>query len=398
MREVGIVGIGHTKFGKSNVPFIDMACDAALQAMDDAGAKTGRKNVIDQVFLGTMAAGMVQRISGLASAVVDTLNLRPAMAETIENGPASGASAVKLGVYAIASGACDCVLVVGAEGMRAVTGWEGTDFVATMLHPEAEYKYGITLPSFAGLFTRLCMDKYGVTSRDLSIVSVKNHANACLNPNAHIKAIVKLERITDERIINATNPIVADPLRQYDMCPVSDGAAAVLLVAKDKQEELGFGDKKFVRIAGVGSATDTHVVANREVPTDLLAVRLSAQMAYKMAGVGPEDIDVAELHDAFQILEIEESEEVGLFPRGTGHLAAREGKTEIHGEMPINTSGGLKAKGHPLGATGVSQIVELVKQLRGEAGERQVPGAKTALAINFGGFGNNVVATVLTTK
>ena len=396
MREVGIVGIGHTKFGKSNVPFIDMACDAALQAMDDAGAKTGRKNVIDQVFLGTMAAGMVQRISGLASAVVDTLNLRPAMAETIENGPASGASAVKLGVYAIASG--DCVLVVGAEGMRAVTGWEGTDFVATMLHPEAEYKYGITLPSFAGLFTRLCMDKYGVTSRDLSIVSVKNHANACLNPNAHIKAIVKLERITDERIINATNPLVADPLRQYDMCPVSDGAAAVLLVAKDKQEELGFGDKKFVRIAGVGSATDTHVVANREVPTDLLAVRLSAQMAYKMAGVGPEDIDVAELHDAFQILEIEESEEVGLFPRGTGHLAAREGKTEIHGEMPINTSGGLKAKGHPLGATGVSQIVELVKQLRGEAGERQVPGAKTALAINFGGFGNNVVATVLTTK
>lgn len=398
MREVGIVGIGHTKFGKSNVPFIDMACDAALQAMDDAGAKTGRKNVIDQVFLGTMAAGMVQRISGLASAVVDTLNLRPAMAETIENGPASGASAVKLGVYAIASGACDCVLVVGAEGMRAVTGWEGTDFVATMLHPEAEYKYGITLPSFAGLFTRLCMDKYGVTSRDLSIVSVKNHANACLNPNAHIKAIVKLERITDERIINATNPLVADPLRQYDMCPVSDGAAAVLLVAKDKQEALGFGDKKFVRIAGVGSATDTHVVANREVPTDLLAVRLSAQMAYKMAGVGPEDIDVAELHDAFQILEIEESEEVGLFPRGTGHLAAREGKTEIHGEMPINTSGGLKAKGHPLGATGVSQIVELVKQLRGEAGERQVPGAKTALAINFGGFGNNVAATILTTK
>ncbi len=398
MREVGIIGIGHTKFGKSAVPFIDMACEAALQAMDDAGAKTGRKNVIDQVFIGTMAAGMVQRISGLASAVVDTLNLRPAMAETIENGPASGASAVKLGYMAIASGMCDCVLVVGAEGMRAVTGWEGTDFVATMLHPEAEYKYGVTLPSFAGMFTRLCMDKYGVTSRDLSIISVKNHANACLNPNAHIKAIVKLERITDERIINATNPLVADPLRQYDMCPVSDGAAAVLLVAKDKQDELGFGDKKFVKIAGIASATDTHVVANREVPTDLLAVRLSAQKAYKMAGVGPEDIDVAELHDAFLILEIAESEETGLFPRGQGHIAAREGKTEIHGEMPINTSGGLKAKGHPLGATGVSQIVELVKQLRGEAGERQVVGAKTALAINFGGFGNNVVATILTTK
>ncbi len=396
MREVGIVGIGHTKFGKSPVPFLDMACAAALEAMDDAGAKTGRKNVIDQVFVGTMGASMVNRISGTASAVVDTLNLRPAMAETIENGPASGASAVKLGVYAIASGICDCVLVIGAEAMRVVTGWEGTDFVATMLHPEGEYKYGITLPSFAGLFTRLCMDKYGVTSKDLSIVSVKNHANACLNPNAHIKSPVKLERITDERLINATNPLVADPLRQYDMCPVSDGAAAVLLVAKDKQEELGFGAKKFVKVAGVGSATDTHVVANREVPTDLLAVRLSAQRAYKMAGVGPKDIDVAELHDAFQILEIAESEETGLFPRGKGQEAAREGKTEIHGEMPINTSGGLKAKGHPLGATGVSQIVELVKQLRGEAGERQVANPKTALAVNFGGFGNNVVATVLT--
>ena len=399
MRHVGIVGVGHTKFGKSTVPFIDMLCDAALQAMDDAGAKTGRKNVIDQVFVGSMGSTMVSRISGAASAVVDTLNIRPAMAETVENGPASGASAVKLGFMAIASGVCDCVLVIGGEGMRAVTGWEGTDFVATMLHPEGEYKYGCTLPSFAGLFTRLCMQKYGVESKDLSIVSVKNHANACLNPNAHIRRAVVLERITNPDWINATNPLVADPLRQFDMCQVSDGAAAVLLVAEDKQKELGLGlDKKFVRIAGIYSATDTHVVANREVPTDLLAVRLSAHKAYEMAGVKPEDIDVAELHDAFQILEIAESEETGLFPRGEGHLAARRGDTEIHGKMPINPSGGLKAKGHPLGATGVSQIVELVKQLRGEAGERQVEGAKTALAVNFGGFGNNVVSTVLTTK
>jgi acetyl-CoA C-acetyltransferase len=182
------------------------------------------------------------------------------------------------------------------------------------------------------------------------------------------------------------------------MCPVSDGAAAVLLVAEDKQQELGFVDKKFVKIAGIGSATDTHVVANREVPSDLLAVRLSAAMAYKMAGVGPEDIDVAELHDAFQILEIAESEEVGFFGRGEGHIAARNGETALTGKKPINTSGGLKAKGHPLGATGVSQVVELVRQLRGEAGERQIAGAKTGLAVNFGGFGNNVVSTVLTTK
>ncbi len=398
MRQVGIVGVGHTKFGKTNGTFLDMLCEAALLAMDDAGAKTGRRNVIDQVFVGSMGAGMVNRVSGAASAVVDSLNIRPAMAETVENGPASGASAVKLGVMAIASGMSDCVLVIGGEAMREVSGWEGTDFVATMLHPTAEYKYGLTLPAFAGMFTRLCMQRFGVESKDLSIVSVKNHDNACHNPVAHIQRPVVLERITNPAYINATNPIVADPLRQFDMCPVSDGAAAVLLVAKDKQDELGFGKKPFVRVAGIASATDTHVVANRENPSDLLAVRLSAEKAYKMAGMGPEDIDVAELHDAFQILEIEESEEAGLFPRGQGHIAARNGETKVGGKMPINTSGGLKAKGHPLGATGVSQIVELVRQLRGEAEGRQVEGAKTGLAVNFGGFGNNVVSTILTTK
>lgn len=398
MRQVGIVGVGHTRFGKSAVPFLDMLCEAALLAMDDAGAKTGSRNVIDQVIVGSMGSGMVARISGAASAVVDSLNIRPAMAETVENGPASGASAVKLGVMAIASGMCDCVLAIGGEGMRAVSGWEGTDFVATMLHPDAEYRYGLTLPAFAGMYTRICMEKFGVESKDLAIVSVKNHDNACHNPVAHIQRPVVLERITNPAYINATNPLVADPLRQYDMCPVSDGAAAVLLVAKDKQESLGFGQKPFVRIAGIASATDTHVVANRAHPEDLLAVRLSAEKAYRMAGMGPEDIDVAELHDAFQILEIEEAEEVGFFPRGTGHVAAREGETRIGGKLPVNTSGGLKAKGHPLGATGVSQIIELVRQLRGEAEGRQVEGAKTGLAINFGGFGNNVVATILTTK
>ncbi|BDF70301.1 3-ketoacyl-CoA thiolase [Oscillospiraceae bacterium] len=398
MREVGIVGVGHTKFGKSDVSFLDMLTQAALEAMDDAGAGTGNKNVIDQVFVASMGAGMLNRISGSASALVDTLNIRPAMAECVENGPASGASAIKLGYMAIASGLCDCVLVVGGEMMRVVSGWEATDFVATMLHPTGEYPYGLTLPSFAGLFTRLCMEKYGVESRDLSIISVKNHENACHNPCAHIQRHVKLERISDPRYVDATSPMVADPLRQFDMCPVSDGAAAVLLVAKDKQEELGFGHKTFARIAGIASATDTHYVADRAVPTDLLAVRTAAQKAYKMAGMGPEDIDCAELHDAFLILEIVESEEAGLFPRGEGHLAARRGDTAIGSKLPINTSGGLKAKGHPLGATGVSQVVELVRQVRGEAEGRQVEGAKTGLAVNFGGFGNNVVATIITAK
>ncbi|MGH4140886.1 thiolase C-terminal domain-containing protein [Clostridium sp.] len=394
MREVGIVGIGHSKFGKmSGGTFSDLLSMAAVEALDDAGVKTGTGHGIDQVFVATMGAGILNKQSGIASALVDYLNLRPAMAETIENGPASGASAIKLGYMAIASGMCDCVLVVGGEMMRVVSGWEGTDFVATMLHPQAEYNYGLTLPAFAGLFTRLCMDKYGVTEKDLSIVAVKNHENAVHNPVAHIHVVPNLYCITDDEDAPIMNPYVAEPLRMYHCCPVSDGSAAVLLCAMDKADRF---KRKPIKIAGVGSATDTHVVAEREVPTDLLAVRLAAQMAYKMAGLTPKDIDVAELHDAFQILEIVESEEVGFFERGQGHIAARNGETKIGGIIPINTSGGLKAKGHPLGATGVSQVVEIVKQLRGEATGRQVEGAKAGLCVNFGGFGNNVVATILT--
>lgn len=394
MREVGIVGVGHTKFGKwSGGTFTDMLSLAAVEALDDAGVKTGEGHGIDQVFVASMGSGLINRQSGVASALVDTLNLKPAMAETIENGPASGASAIKLGYMAIASGMCDAVLVVGGEMMRVVSGWEGTDFVATMLHPEAEYNYGLTLPAFAGMFTKLCMEKYGVTEKDLSIISVKNHENAVYNPVAHIHVVPNLYAITEDEDAHVINPYVAEPLRMYHVCPVSDGAAAVLLCSMDKADRF---NKKPVKIAGIGQATDTHAVAEREVPTDLLAVRLAAQMAYKMAGLTPKDIDVAELHDAFQILEVVESEEVGFFERGQGHIAARNGDTKVGGKMPINTSGGLKAKGHPLGATGVSQVVELVKQLRGEATGRQVEGAKAALAVNFGGFGNNVVATILT--
>lgn len=395
MREVGIVGVGHTNFGKfSGGTFIDMISMAAVEALDDAGVKLAeRQHGIDQVFVATMGAGILNKQSGIASALVDTLNLRPAMAETVENGPASGASAIKLGYMAIASGMCDAVLVVGGEMMRVVSGWEGTDFVATMLHPEAEYNYGITLPTLAGMFTRLCMEKYGITEKDLAIVSVKNHENALHNPVAHLHIVPNLYAITEDEDAGIVNPYVASPLRLYSVCPVSDGAAAVLLCAMDKADRFA---KKPVKIAGIGQATDTHAVAEREIPTDLLAVRLAAQNAYKMAGLKPEDIDVAELHDAFQILEIVESEEVGFFKRGEGHIAARNGETKIGGKIPINTSGGLKAKGHPLGATGVSQVVEIVKQLRGEATGRQVKGAKTGLAVNFGGFGNNVVATILT--
>jgi acetyl-CoA C-acetyltransferase len=374
---------------------LELAATAALEALNDAGVKPVEGHGIDQVFLASMGIGQINKISGAASALVDTLNLRPAMAETVENGPASGASAVKLAYMAIASGVCDTALVVGSEVMRSISGWEATDFVATMSHPEAEYPYGLTLPAFAGMFTRLFMDKYGVTETDLSVIGVKNHENATHNPVAHIKIVPDLYAITEDTDANVINPYVAEPLRVYHTCPVSDGAAALVLTAMDTDRTFAH---KPVRIAGVGQATDTHVVAERTDPTELFAVRRAAENAYKMAGMGPDDIDVAELHDAFQILEVAESEEVGFFPRGTGHIAAREGRTKVTGDKPINTSGGLKAKGHPVGATGVSQVVEIVRQLRGEAEGRQVEGAKTGLTVNFGGFGNNVVSILLTTK
>lgn len=393
MREVGIVGIGHTKFGKTEQDFLSLLGEAALLCLDDAGVPCGSAAGIDQVFVASMGGGMVNRVSGSASALVDSLNLRPAMAECVENGPASGASAVKLGYMAIASGMCDCVLVIGGEKMGV--GKSATDFVATMLHPEAEYAYGLTLTSFAAMFTRLIMDQYGVEMEDLARVAVKNHGNACHNPCAQLHKAITLDEITRDEGWEKKNPLVADPLRRYDICPMSDGAAAVLLCAMDRADRFA---KKPVRIAGIGQATDTHVVASRAVPTDLLAVRLAAQRAYAMAGLSPADMDVAELHDAFQILEIVESEEVGFFPRGEGHLAVRRGDTCIGGKIPINTSGGLKAKGHPLGATGVSQIIEIVRQLRGEATGRQVVGAKAGLTVNFGGFGNNVVATILSAE
>lgn len=393
MRDVGIVGVGHTKFGKTEQDFLSLLGEAALLCLDDAGIAPGPEAGIDQIFVASMGGGMVNRISGSASALADSLRLRPAMAECVENGPASGASAVKLGYMAIASGMCDCVLVIGGEKMNARGGAAATDFVATMLHPEAEYAYGLTLTSFAAMFTRLRIEKYGMTLEDLARVAVKNHANAMYNPKAQLHKPVTFEELTSGELRDKKNPVVADPLRRYDICPMSDGAAAVLLCAMDKADRFS---GPVIRIAGIGQATDTHVVANRKDPTELLAVRLAAEKAYAMAGMGPEDMDCAELHDAFQVLEIAESEEVGFFPRGEGHLAVRRGETGLGGRIPINTSGGLKAKGHPLGATGVSQIIEVVLQLRGEAKERQVPGAKAGLCVNFGGFGNNVVATILT--
>jgi acetyl-CoA C-acetyltransferase len=383
MREVYVAGIGITSFTRLEYPLVEIAAYPGLMALRDSGLKK-----IDHLYVANMGAGRINGQTGLASAVVDHLSLTPAGAETIENGPASGASAIKQGYMAIASGMHEVVMVIGAERMREVNALEATDYVATLTHPLAEYIYGVTLPALAGMFARLYMQKYGVTSRHLAMVAVKNHKNAMDNFFAHLHEPITLEGILDSPEASTNNPFVADPLRFYDVCPVSDGGACVILATAEVMKKL---DKPMIRLAGIGQATDTHAVHERREPTDLLAVREAARQSFKMAGIKPGDVDVAELHDAFTILEIAESEEVGFFSRGEGHIALEKGETQIGGRIPINPSGGLKAKGHPVGATGVGQAHEIVLQLRGEAGKRQVKNAKIGFTCNFGGFGNNVV-------
>ncbi len=389
MRDVAIIGAATTPFGRSQWSLLKLMAEASNGAIQDASLG---KHKIDAVFVANMGAARNNRQSGLASALLDRLNLYGAGAETIENGPASGASAVKIGFMAVASGMADIVLVAGGERMREVNNLEATEFVSFLSHRYAEYPYGVTLPSLAGMFARLWMHKYGVTPEHLAMVAVKNHANGILNPAAHIKMPVTIEALLHSPDAVMNNPFIAEPLRFFDCCPVSDGAAAVVLAPADLAKDLV---KKPIRIAGIGQGTDMQAVHERPDPTVLTAVRTASKRAFDMAGMKPKDISLAELHDAFTILEIAQSEEAGFFAPGEGHKALERGDTQIGGKFPINASGGLKAKGHPVGATGVSQIVELVLQLRGQAGKRQVAKAKHGFAINFGGFGNNVVATIL---
>ena len=391
MRDVAIIGAGMIPFGRRDEDtLMEMLAYASLKALDDASL--GDKSV-DAVYVANMGGGMLQHQSAIASSLADRLSLLPAAADTVENGPASGASAIKNGLLAVASGYYDYVLVVGGEKMREVTGWRATDVVATMTHPQAEYPYGITLPGMAGMFTRLYMEKYGVTREMLVAVSLKNQEMGTFNPYAHVEMAISKDGIFDDPAAVVNNPIVADPLHLYDACPVSDGAAAIVICPLEMAKKL---NKPVVAIAGFGQATDTQTLQEREDPTDLKAVTLASQQALEMAKLKPGDIHVAELHDAFTILEIAESEHVGFFKKGEGGKAVLAGKTRLGGQIPINMSGGLKARGHPVGGTGVAQVVDIVFQLRHQLPKtRQVKNAQNGFTINFGGFGNNVVAFVL---
>ncbi len=384
MNKVAIIGVGHTKFGKlEDKNLLDLLCDASLQAIENSN--TNDKD-FDAVYVSCMLAETLNHMTAIASAVVDRIGLIPAAADHVKNGPASGGSAIKNAFYSITSGACDMVLVVGAEKMTHIT-TPGliTSAVATLTHHNAERVHGVSLPSLAGMLTRTYMEKYNVPKEWITSIAVKNHKNGMNNPYAHFQKEITLEKAL-------ASPIIADPLRLYDICPISDGGAAMVLCSAEIAKK--FCDTPIL-ITGVGQATDTHIVYEREDLTVLKALQICSKQAYSMAKKTPEDIDVCEAHDAFTILEAIQSEDLGFFKKGEGAKAAYEGLTEIGGVIPINPSGGLKARGHPLGATGVAQVVELVWQLRGEAGKRQIEGAETGITCNFGGFGNNILSILV---
>jgi len=403
-RSCAIIGVGHTKFGKrEDKDLLDLLCDASMDAINDSNTND---NEFDSVYVGAMSPGVFNHMTGVASALVDRISLIPSAANHIKNGPASGGSAIKMGYQAIVSGMADLVLVVGGEKMTHINipGFV-TSNVATLTHHQAERRHGVSLPAFAGLLTRAYLEKYNAKLEWISDIAIKNHRNGALNPIAHFQKSIDnfMESASkrgkgnwnsiDEFLKDDNrNPIIADPLRLFHVCPISDGASAVVLCNAEIAKK--YCDTPIL-ISGVGQATDTHIVHEREDITVLNALRVCSDKAYKMAKKTPEDIDVAELHDAFEILEAVESEDIGFFKKGEGAKAAHEGLTQIGGKIPINPSGGLKARGHPLGATGVAQVVELTWQLRGEAGKRQVDGASTGITCNFGGFGNNIISILV---
>ncbi|MBI3022120.1 MAG: thiolase domain-containing protein [Thaumarchaeota archaeon] len=380
MRDVAIIGVGLTKFGKREENVIQLMAEASIEALRDS--RTANED-FGVVFVGNMASGEFEGKSGIANALVSEISLEPAFASKIENTSGSGGAAFYVAWMSVASGQSELALAVGGEKMTSVSTERATDIIASLTHAE-EYGQGATLLSFAGLTARHYTERYGAPKEAIAKVAVKNHENGYLNPNAQFQKPITLEQVL-------TSPIIADPLRLYDFCPITDGAAAIVLVPAERARSFV---EKPVRIGGVAGATSTHVVHEREDLTVLDAVRRASDKAYKMAGKGPKDIQVAELHDMFTLMEIIQSEDLGFFRKGEGWKALESGETTRRGALPINTSGGLKAKGHPIGATGTAQVAEITQQLQGRCGARQVK-AEVGLTCNVAGFGNNSVVSIL---
>ena len=363
--DVHIAGVGMTRFGRRSESLPDLIAEAAQLALADA-----RIERPDAIVIGAMNPEEFTGDGNFGSLINTHLGLSHSPALRVETATSSGIAAFYTGFAGIAAGLHRRILVVGGEKMTHVPTPRVSEIIGRSIDPH-ERRYGTTMPALAGLITRAAMHKTGLTLREISQVAVKNHANASRNPYAHFQEPVSLEEVMESRV-------VADPLRLYHCCPISDGAAAVVLSA----------ERTPVRVAGIGQGSDTIAIRYRSDLTSFRATQVAAQAAYRMAGFGPERVEVAELHDAFSPFEIISLEDTGLFAAGKAGRATLDGQTALDGRLPVSPSGGLKARGHPLAATGIGQLVELTWQLRGEAGSRQVD-ARVGLVQSIGGLATN---------
>ncbi|WP_252698597.1 thiolase domain-containing protein [Natronosalvus vescus] len=385
MHQARIVGVGMTNFGVHDQPLPELFADAAFDAFDDAGIEG---SAIDAFFLGNAMGGQTERDTHLAPTLASHIGLAGIPCQRYEDACATSSNAFKHAVRAVEAGHHDVVLVGGVERCTPATGLgtpEMTSVFASAAHRQYEQPTGLSFPGVFGLLTTRHMHEYGTTEEELAAVAVKNHQHGTMNSRAQFGKETTIEAVLE-------SPIVASPFHLLDCCPFSDGAAAVVVANEEAAADL---PGEAVTVSGVGHATDVIPLAEKADFTATQSARDAAEAAYAEAGVGPDDIDVVELHDCFTGAEVLAIEALGFFEDGEGGKAAMEGETALGGRIPVNPSGGLKAKGHPIGATGVAQLVELTEHLRGEAGERQVEGATRGLAHNLGGDAGTTIVSIL---
>jgi acetyl-CoA C-acetyltransferase len=381
MRKVAIIGIGQTPVDEHwDKSLRELATDAVLQALGEA-----QRDRVDGIFVGNMMSGILSRQENLGTLIADWAGLRGVEAFKVEAACGSGAAAVHLGVMAIASGYMDSVIVMGAEKMTETSMAETTAALATAADADFEGDHGVSFVSLNALIMQRYLYEYGWKHTDFAQFSINAHENAVGNPNARLQDCISVAEYRTARMI-------CDPINLLDASPTGDGAAALVLVPLESLRSNG-GPR--IVIAGSTAATDSIAIHDRRDGLWLSAAYASARKAYGQAGIQSEDVDLFELHDAFSIMAALSLEACGFAERGQGPRLALDGEICPTGRIPIATRGGLKARGHPVGATGVYQIAEIVQQLRGEAGENQIPEARVGMAQNIGGSGSNIVTHIL---
>ena len=382
MREVAIIGVGMNKWGELwDRSINDIFVEAALEAIDDSGV-----DHVDAMYVGCMSSGIFVGQEHIASMMPDYLGVGRVPSTRVESACASGGLAMKCGVLDVMSGNSDIVLVGGVEKMTDVSGDGATYALATAADQEFEVYQGVTFPGLYAMMARAHMHKFGTTREQLAQVAVKNHLNGSKNPLAQFPM-----KISIDAVVNSV--MIADPLTIMDCSPITDGAAAAVICSLETAKKVA--KKAPVKVIGLGHATDTIALHSREDLTTLNATADAGQRALKMAGKSIKDIDLLEVHDCFTIAELIVLESLGFFKPGEAGAATLAGETAVDGKIPVNCSGGLKSKGHPVGATGIGQIVEITKQLRGEAGDRQVKNAKVGMTQNMGGSGGSSVVHIM---